>query len=134
MRTFKGLLTRKIVITAIFWCIPLLFFPPSWFVALGVPAPEPLMFVRLLGAAYMALLVGYYMGLKSVGNGGDPAAVIYMGITSNGLAGLLLVSFGATGAWASWGAAAQVFMWLSATGALALSINLVRFRLRFATT
>ncbi len=91
MRGLKGLLIRKIVITGIFWCIPLLAFPTSWLVALGIPAPEPLLFVRLLGAAYLALLVGYYMGMKGLEKGESPKQVIYMGIASNGLACLLLV-------------------------------------------
>ena len=102
MRGLKGLLIRKIVITGIFWCIPLLAFPTSWLVAGGIPAPEPLLFVRLLGAAYLALLVGYYMGMKGLEKGDNPKQVIYMGIASNGLACLLLVYFGAAGAWSSW--------------------------------
>ena len=130
MRGLRGLLTRKIAITGIFWCIPLLVFPSSWFVAVGIPAPEPLMFVRLLGAAYLALLVGYYMGLKGLRTGESPRPVVHMGIASNGLAGLLLVYFGATGSWSSWGVGAQVFMWLSALGALVIAISLLRIRRR----
>ena len=128
MRGLKGLLIRKIVITGIFWCIPLLAFPTSWLVAGGIPAPEPLLFVRLLGAAYLALLVGYYMGMKGLEKGDNPKQVIYMGIASNGLACLLLAYFGATGSWASWGLGAQIFMWISALGALAITLNLLRFR------
>lgn len=128
MRGLKGLLIRKIAITAVFWCLPLLFFPSSWFVALGVPAPEPLLFVRLLGAAYLALLVGYYFGLQGLKQGEIPVAVIHMGITSNGLATILLVFFGATGAWQHWAMGAQVFMWLSALGALSITTRLLAFR------
>ena len=128
MRGLKGLLIRKIAITGIFWCIPLLTFPTSWWVALGIPAPEPLFFVRLLGAAYLALLVGYYMGMKGLEKGDNPKPVIYMGITSNGLACLLLVYFGATGSWSSWGVGAQIFMWISTLGAWAITFNLLRFR------
>lgn len=128
MRGLKGLLIRKIVITAVFWCVPLLFFPSSWFVALGLPTPEPLLLVRLLGAAYLALLVGYYFGLQGLKKGESPAAVIHMGITSNGLATLLLVFFSATGTWQHWGMGAQVFMWLSALGALSITTRLLAFR------
>ncbi len=130
MRGLKALLIRKIAITGLFWCIPLLLFPASWFVALGIPAPEPLVFVRLLGAAYFALLVGYYMGLKGLAKGENPAQVINMGIASNGLACLLLAYFGSTGAWAAWGKGAQIFMWLSTLGALAITFNLLRFKHR----
>jgi hypothetical protein len=132
MRGLRGLLIRKIAITGIFWCIPLLAFPSTWFVALGMPAPEPLLFVRLLGAAYLALLVGYYMGLKGIASGESPMPVINMGLASNGLASLVLLYFGATSAWSSWGAGAQGFMWLSALGALGITFSLLKFRRRFS--
>ncbi|TXT40347.1 MAG: hypothetical protein FD135_1371 [Comamonadaceae bacterium] len=131
MRGLQTLLLRKIYITCLFWCLPLLVFPRSWFVALGMPAPEPLVFVRLLGAAYLALLVGYYLGMRGLETGESPAPVIDMGITSNGLAGLLLLYFGATGAWSAWGGAAQVFMWVSMLGALAITWRLLGFRRRW---
>ncbi len=128
MRALKALLIRKIAITGLFWCVPLLAFPSAWFVALGIPSPEPLIFVRLLGAAYLALLVGYYMGVRGMGQGESPAQVIHMGIASNGLACLLLVVFGTTSAWSSWDTGAQIFMWLSTAGACAMTFSLLRFR------
>jgi hypothetical protein len=128
VRGLKALLIRKIVITGLFWCLPLLTFPSAWFVAFGMPAPEPLLIVRLLGAAYLALLVGYYSGLRGLDKGSDPAPVIRMGIASNGLAALLLVYFGVSGAWASWGSGATLFMWLSALGASLMTFSLLRFR------
>jgi hypothetical protein len=134
MRGLRGLLIRKIAITGIFWCIPLLAFPSTWFVALGMPAPEPLMFVRLLGAAYLALLVGYYMGLQGIASGESPMPVINMGLASNGMACLVLTYFGATSSWSSWGAGAQGFMWLSALGALGITLSLLKFKRRFRKT
>lgn len=131
MRGLKGLLIRKIVITAVFWCLPLLFFPASWFSALGAVAPEPIVFARLLGAAYLALLVGYYGGLQSIKKGEVPLQSMHMGIASNGMAAVLLAYFGATGAWTNWGLGATIFMWVSAAGALSITASLVRFRLRY---
>lgn len=133
MRGLKTLLIRKIVVTGLFWCLPLLTFPSAWFVALGMPAPEPILFVRLLGAAYLALLVSYYMGLRGLNKSESPAPVIYTGLISNGLAGLLLVYFGATGAWSTWGGGMQIFMWISTFGALSITFQLLRFRLRLIT-
>jgi hypothetical protein len=127
LRGLKSLLIRKIYITGLFWCFPLLAFPRSWFLALGMPVPEPLLFARLLGAAYLALLVAYYLGMRGLSAGESPAAVIYTGMTSNGLAGLLLLYFGATGAWSTWSGAAQIFMWASTLGALAITLRLLRF-------
>jgi len=134
MRGLKALLIRKIVITAIFWCVPLLLFPPQWFVALGLPAPEPLLIARLLGAAYLALLVGYWAGLQGLRRGESPLPVMHMGIVSNGAAALLLLYFGSNGAWAHWSIGAQVFMWLSALGAGSIAASLLRFRKRYRAT
>lgn len=131
MQGLKKLLKRKMAITAIFWCFPLLIFPASWFVALGIPSPEPLIIARLLGVAYFALLIGYFGGLNSIEKGEVPINTLDMGIASNGLAALLLVYFGVLGAWAEWGMGARVFMWLSTMGAFSIAINLVRYRLRY---
>lgn len=131
MRSLKGLLIRKIVITGIFWCVPLLLFPSSLFQALGVPVTEPLLFIRLLGAAYLALLVGYYIGMSVIKEGESPAPVIQVGIASNGLVGLLLTYYGVAGAWSHWGVGAQVFIWLSMSGAFFITLNLIRLGLRY---
>ena len=58
--------------------------------------------------------------------------VINMGITGNSLACLVLIYFGTTGGWSSWGTGAQVFMSLSATGALGITLSLLKFRRRFS--
>lgn len=130
MKALKGLLIRKIAITFTFWCVPLLLFPSSWFLALGIPVPGSMIFMRLLGAAYLALLVGYFMGLKGISAGESPKPVLTMGIASNGSAALLLTSSGATGGWSSWGGGAQAFLWISAVGALWITFSLLMFRRR----
>ncbi len=132
MKGLRALLILKIALTALFWCIPLLTFPSTWFAALGLPAPAPLIFARLLGGAYLALLVGYYQGLKEIEAGHSPVPVLRLGIASNGLAAPLLFYFGATGEWSSWSIGAQAFMWLSAAGALQITFGLLKFRLRLA--
>ena len=131
MQGFTALLKSKIAITAVFWCLPLLTFPASWFVALGVPPPEPIFIARLLGAAYLSLLVGYYAGLRGLARGESPLPVMHLGIASNGLAAGLLAGYGATGAWSSWGAGASVFMWLSTLGAVSMTAMLLYFRRRY---
>lgn len=128
MRGLKTLLIRKIALTGVFWCLPLLVLPPSGFVVLGIPAPEPLIFVRLLGAAYLALLVAYYSEMRGLNTHSNPEQVIYTGIASNGLACLLMAYFGTNGAWSLWGTGAQIFMWVSAAGAGAITFRLLQFR------
>lgn len=59
---------------------------------LGI-VPEPIVFVRLLGWAWIALLVGYLNGLQSLLRGEWPFATIRVGIVSNGGAALILASY-----------------------------------------
>lgn len=56
-------LWAKAIVTLILWSLPLLTFPASWFVWIGMPEPEPILFLRLLGAAYLSLVVAYASGI-----------------------------------------------------------------------
>lgn len=132
MKGLRGLFIRKIAITAIFLCVPLLLFPPELLIWCGVPSPEPLIFVRLLGVAYLALLVGYYGGLKLLENNQSPISVINMGLVSNGGAALVFLYFGLTGGWSTWGIGAQLYMWLLTLGGGMMAYNLFRARKKYA--
>jgi len=120
-------LTLKIVLTAAVWCVPMLLFPPDVLRALGFPVPEPLLFVRLLGMAYVALLVGYGLGLRDARAGRYPATVVWMGLVSNGGACLLLLVAACVGTWAPWGAFARAVMWGSLFGTAAITAGLAWF-------
>ena len=131
MRGLKGLLIKKIALTLLFVCIPLLFFPISAFQYFGIQAPEPLIFVRLLGVAYLALVVGYIGGIKLINNNQSPIHAIDMGIVSNGAAALTILYFGVTGSWSNWGNGAQIYMWCILAASALMTVNLCRARLRY---
>lgn len=120
MTSLQTVLIFKIALTVAFWCVPLLFFPRWLLEQIGFPVPEPMIFLRLLGWAYVALVVGYGFGLAEVRRGRLPLAVIWVGVVSNGGAALLLAAHAASGTWSAWGTAAQINMWgsLVATGAI----------------
>lgn len=118
-------ITTKIVITICFWCGPLLLGPKSLFQGVGIPVPEPEVFVRLLGAAYAALVVAYYHGLMEAKSGGSATATVRMGLVSNALAAFILGIYGINGAWASWSSLAQVYMWASFGAASLIAIGLI---------
>jgi hypothetical protein len=128
MKPLAHVLIAKIASTALLWCIPLLMFPRSWFVALGMPAPRPMAFLRLLGAAYLALLVSYSFGLADLQRDQAPTGVVWTGITSNGLASLILFFYGITGTWSAWGPISQIYMWASALATLGITVLLLRYR------
>jgi hypothetical protein len=117
-------LSVKVLFTLILWALPLLTFPTSWLVRMGMPEPKPMLFLRLLGAAYLALVVGYISGLRRLGRGDEVQDVVWVGITSNGSAFLILLLFGIAGAWKEWRILARIYMWVSvvATGSITLGL------------
>ena len=127
MKSLARVLIVKIVFTVLLWCIPLLLFPQPWFPALGIPAPEPCVFRRLLGAAYLALIVGYSFGLAQARKDQMPTGVVWTGIVSNGLAAAILFACGLDGAWNRWSWLGQVYMWFSAVATLGITVALLAF-------
>lgn len=130
MPGLKLVLQLKIAVTALLWCLPLLTFSSSLFVRCGVPAPAPMVFVRLLGAAYLTLLVAYYSGMRGIDRGVSPLPTLLVGISGNGLAFFILLIYGLGGAWSDWGRSAQIFCWISTAGALLMTTLLLLFLLR----
>ena len=87
--------------------------------------PQPgYLFLRLLGWAYVALLVGYGFGLRASLDGRRATGPIWMGIVSNGGASILLLAYGVSGAWSGWGSLPAAGLWASAavTGGIALAL------------
>jgi hypothetical protein len=115
----------KILFTLLLWALPLLTLKTSWFVRLGMPEPKPVLFLRLLGAAYLALVVGYIGGLRRLARGDEVQDIVWVGITSNGTAFLILLLFGIAGAWTGWGILARIYMWVSVLLTASLTLGLV---------
>ena len=119
------ILKVKVFFTLIFWSLPLLTFPASWFVRIGMPEPKPMLFLRLLGAAFLALVVAYTSGLCRLDRGDDVLNIVWVGITSNGLSSLILFLYGIAGAWKEWGPLARSYMWGSALVTASITLALV---------
>ncbi|MBC2716116.1 MAG: hypothetical protein HF978_12485 [Desulfobacteraceae bacterium] len=124
MKLEKVLLV-KIVLTTFLWAGPLLVGPPVLFSFLNIPFPDPSQFIRLLGAAYVALIIVYWCGYREVGSGGSGIVAVRAGVVSNGLATIILFYNGILGNWSNWGILGQLYMWFSAVATLALSVGLV---------
>lgn len=126
--TLAAVLWIKIVATALLWAGPLLLFPMAWLRRLGFPDAQPRVFMRLLGAAFTALLVDYVRGLRTLNAGTYPADTVLVGAVSNGLACAILLLHGVRGAYTGWGRAARWAMWFSAAVTGFVTVGLLTTR------
>lgn len=113
----------KIFFTAVFWAGPALLARRRLFARLGFPEPYPEIFVRLLGAAYLSLLLGYVLGLQMLHQGGYPAQTVWVGIVSNGGACIVLGVHHRT--WREWRLPAQILMWVSLAATFLITAGLI---------
>lgn len=126
MQKIAGVLLFKMAVT-VGWVASLLLFPGSWQGQVGLPpAGEQAVFIRLLGMAYTALLVGYAFGFFSIIQEGIyPRGVVWTGIVSNGGACLLLGVFRNT--WDAWHGCAPLLMWASFVATGLITAGLIAF-------
>ena len=89
-----------------------------------------MIWARLLGAAYLALTVTYYLGLIEIQKGGPATQTVWTGMISNGLACAILTYYGVTGHWSTWSILGQRLMWSSVLLTLLITILLIRYRHR----
>lgn len=124
MNGLSSVFAFKIVVTFLLWWLPLAILPDRLIVALGFPAQNSYIFIRLLGMAYFSLGVGYAFGLRDSLQDLRPLGVIWTGIVSNGGTCALLTFFGINGAWSTWGRIAQFAMWgsLILTGIITIGL------------
>jgi hypothetical protein len=80
----------KILVTLFFWSFPLLLLPISYLERIGIPSTTSSVFIRLLGAAYTALLVGYILAVGDLRRNRNVSNTVWVGIVSNGLACIIL--------------------------------------------
>ena len=115
----------KIFFTAALWALPLLVLRADQLRdVLGFPMPQPPILVKLLGAAFTALLIGYGLGWSDARAGIYPATTVWVGIASNGLACLILGIGALRHDWKEWGWPARGVMWTSLilTGLITLGL------------
>ena len=130
MSPLSLVLVVKIAATLTVWCVPLLLFPVSLLQAIGFPAQDSYMFVRMLGWAYLALCVGYGFALQAALQGRRLMGPIWVGIVSNGGACVYLCFYGFSGTWAQWPAAIQFIAWSSALATALITAGLYVFGVR----
>jgi hypothetical protein len=86
----KWILAVKVVLSFLFWGLPLLFFPISLLQRFGMPLPDETIYLRLLGAVVTGLGVAYWYAYR------DPVhniAIVKAGVVDNGLVTLVTLIF-----------------------------------------
>jgi len=123
-RCLMRVICFKIICTAALWSLPLMFFPASLLRWFGLPDQISLIFVRLLGWAYFALLINYIFGRRSMQRGEDATGPIIVGIVSNGSACGVLLWYGVNGTWLSWRPVLNIYLWISAVLTFLITLGL----------
>ncbi len=105
----------------------MLFLPHALMVRYRLPIAEPILFVRLLGGAYLALTMVYGFGLLGAYRGHDVIGVVVIGLISNGLAAAIIWRYALRGLYAEWSRPTRWFIYSSGavTTALALALLVV---------
>lgn len=132
MKNLSRVYIFKISATLLFWCFPLILFPKQLLLSVGFPEQTTYLFVRMLGWAYLALCVGYFVGLIASLNGEKLMVPIYVGLVSNGGACLYLFYYGLNGEWSSWGFVVQLIAWSSILATFLITFGLYIFGIKGA--
>lgn len=104
----------KIAATLVLWALPALLLRLECFMELGFPQPVPVLWVRLMGMAYLSLALVYWQGMRLLHRGEFPLGTIQVGILSNGCACFILLNtllFSDLDGWTCW---SLPYLWLSA--------------------
>lgn len=119
-----SLLWITIVVTFLGWSVPMLFLPHALMVRYRLPVSEPILFIRLLGGAYLALTMVYVLGLVGAYRGHDVMGVVVIGLISNGLAAATIWRYALCGLYTDWSRPTRWFILVSGgvTTALALAL------------
>ncbi len=86
----KRILAVKVIYTLVFSGLPLLLYPTTLLQWFGLPMPDQLIYMRLMGAIATAVGVAYWYAYK------DPVhniAILRAGIVDNGLVSLVFIIF-----------------------------------------
>ncbi|MEM8661010.1 MAG: hypothetical protein AAGF35_09005 [Pseudomonadota bacterium] len=127
----KQVLLYKIVITILLWALPFLLAPANVLQLLMGAVPEPIFNLRLLGWAYVALIIGYVGGLLQARNGVMPLQIIAMGLVSNGGASLLVLGHLLWGTGAELRGLPAFLTWFSFIALALITIGLVVAALQY---
>ena len=131
LQFLRIILVAKIAITLSVWALPPLVIPETVLALLFGETPAPtavyqalLLNSRLMGIAFLALVVVYLFGYRATLRGEFPVGVVSVGLVSNGGATIVLFAWAMSESPTTWPGLAVVvyFTSLAAVGAVTASL------------
>lgn len=114
-----------IAVTLGCWCVPMLLLPRHILRALHIPVREPLLFVRLLGAANLALCLHYFLGILRIRHGHDSSDVVVIGLIHCGMSAAVIWRYALHGHYEKWTRATSIYVYTSGGLLTALALALL---------
>lgn len=103
----------------------MLFLPHNLMVRYRLPVAEPILFMRLLGTAYLGLSTMYAFGLTRAYRGDDVTDVVVIGLVCNGMAAAIVWRYALGGMFAGWSSFSRGFTYASGLVLTALTLGLL---------
>ena len=120
-----ALLWIHLVVTLFGGTIPVLFLPHALLVRYRLPVAEPVLFLRLMGAAFLGLSTMYAFGLARAYRGEDATDVMVIGIVTDGMASAIIWRYALGGMLDQWPSPTRSILYAAAAGLTALSLGLL---------
>ena len=120
-----ALLWILIVATIGCFCVPMLFLSRPLLRKLRIPVSEPVLYVRLLGAASLALCLHYFLGALRVQHGRDASDVVVIGLVHCGMSAALIWRYALHGHYRRWPRITQVYIYATGGILTALAVALL---------
>lgn len=92
------------------WCVPMLFLPHPVLRALHIPINEPVLFVRLVGAAGLALAMLYFLGALRAHDGHNVSDVVIVGLVHCGMSAAVIWRYALHGHYQRWPQSTRLYI------------------------
>ena len=120
-----ALLWILIVVMIGCWCVPLLFLPRALLRRIQIPVTEPILFVRLLGAASLALCIHYALGARDLRRGEDPTDVVVVALLHCGMSAAIIWRYALQGHYGRWPRITRIYVYSAGAVMTALALGLL---------
>lgn len=120
-----ALLWILIAVTICCWCVPLLFLSRTLLRKIHIPVTEPILFVRLLGVASLALCIQYVLEVLRVQRGYHPTHVGLVALIHCGMSAAIIWRYALHGQYARWPRITRIYVYTAGAVMTVLALALL---------